>query len=193
MKGLSKDNFFFFGMDCSDLEIFPNTVEHAYLAILDDDLDSAQAVFERIDSPRAKWGTILVSILKGYMRGYPTYFQIRNFLEIDIDFLLKNDKINYVELCLGALEVLSGVNQEAFKFAARVMLENKLYKAALKYMERSKQIHYKDAELHFMYAKYYMDRAQYENAYFYINECLKLIPEYYPAIIMKQRIEELNF
>ena len=193
MKGLSKDNFFFFDKDCSNLEIFPNTVEHAYLAILDDDLDSAEAVFERIDSPRAKWGKVLVSILQGYMRDYPTYFQIRNFMEIDIDFLLKNDKISHVEQCLGALNILSEINQEAYKFAARAMLENKLYKAALKYMEKSKQIYYKDAELHYMFAKYYLENSNYEDALFYINECLKLVPEYYPALIMKQRIEEIKF
>ena len=44
-----------------------------------------------------------------------------------------------------------------------------------------------------MYAKYYMDINNYANAYFYINECLKLLPGYYPAIVMKQKIEENGF
>lgn len=193
MKGLNKENFFFFSDNCSEFTVEPNSLEHAYLAIINDDLASADAVFANLDSPRARWGRVLVSIIKGFMTTRPTYFEIRNFLEIDLDFLLKNNKIDYVEQCLGALEVLSAINQETYKFAARVMLENKLYSAALKYMDKSKQIYYNDPELHFMYAKYFMDTKHYSDAYFYINECLKLLPTYYPAIVMKQRIEEIGF
>jgi len=193
MKTLKKEIHFFFDKDCSNLVITPNSVEHGYIALLSEDLDAAEVIFSHIDSPRTKWGNILISILKGYMTDYPTYFQIRNFFEIDVNFLLKNNKIHYVEQCLGALDVLSSINQEVYKFSARVMLENKLYKAALKYMDKSKQIFYNDAELHFMYAKYYMDISYYQDAYIYINECLKLVPEYYPAKIMKKRIEEIKF
>ena len=80
---------FFFSRD-SDIFFKPGSIEHGYFAILDDDLETAAGVFENIDSPRAKWGKVLVSILKGYMNIYPTYFEIRNFLEIDLDFLIKN-------------------------------------------------------------------------------------------------------
>ena len=193
MKGLNKENFFFFSEDCSELAIIPNSIEHAYLAILNDDLKTAGIVFQNSDSPRAKWGTAFVSILSGFMTSYPTYFGIRNFLEIDLDFLLKNNKIDFVEQCLGALDILSTINQETYKFAARVMLENKLFSAAVKYMDKSKQIYYNDPELHFMYAKYYMDTHQYYEAYMYVNECLRLLPSYYPAKIMKDRIEEIRF
>ena len=92
MKSLSKENFFFFKDDCSNLEIKPNSLEHAYLAIVNDDLESAKIVFASLDSPRAKWGVIFVSILEGFMQELPTFFQIRNFMEIDLDFLIKNKK-----------------------------------------------------------------------------------------------------
>lgn len=193
MKGLNKDILFFFSKNPNELEIRPGSVYHAYLSILNDDLDSAFEIFSRLDSPRAKWGCSLTSVLKGYMTVFPTYFGIRNFLEIDLDFLLKNNKINYVEQCLGALDIFSTINQETYKFAARVMMENKLYTSALKYLDKSKQIFYNDAELHFIYAKYYKDTGNYRNAYYYINECLKLIPEYYPALVIKQQIEETGF
>lgn len=193
MKGLSKEKFFFFDVSCSELEIAPNSIEHAYLAILNSDLKSAGIIFKNNDSPRAKWGTVFVSILQGYMQNIPTFFEVRNFLEIDLDFLLKNNLIDYVEQCLGAIDILATINQETYKFTARVMLVNKLYSAALKYMEKSKKVYYNDPELHFMYAKYYLEKQNYDAAYFYINECLRLLPSYYPAIIMKQRIEELSF
>lgn len=193
MKGLNQEQFFFFYDDCSALNIKPNSLEHAYLAILNDDLDTAMTVFCNNDSPRSRWGKILVSILKGFMSQYPTYFEIRNFLEIDLDFLLKNNKIEYVEQCLGALEPLSSINQEIYKYAARVMIANRIFSAAIKYMDKSKKIYYNDPELHYMYAKYYYDMMQYKDAYNYINECLKLLPTYYPALKIKEKIEEIGF
>ncbi len=193
MLNLNGNKFYFFYDDDSSVKIKPDTIEHGYLAILNDEIGVAELVFSKIDSPRAKWACVLISVLNGYMKVFPTYFQIRNFFEIDLDFLLKNEKINYVEQLLGALEIFSSINQEVYKYAARVMYANKLYSAALKYMNKSKQIYYNDAELHFMLAKYYLRVNDYENALFYTNECLKLIPDYYPAHLLKQKIEESWF
>ena len=193
MTGLNEKILFFFD-DKNELpDIYPGSLCHAYLSILNDNLDEAYTIFSKNDSPRGLWGCSLTTVLKGYMTKCPTYFGIRNFLEIDLEFLLKNNKIDYVEQCLGALDVFSAINQEVYKFTARVMLKNHLYSSALKYMDKSKQIFYNDAELHFIYAKYYMDTRNYPSAYFYINECLKLLPSYYPAIVMKQKIDEIGF
>ena len=168
----------------------PDSIEHAYLAVLNDDLETAEIIFQKLDSPRAKWGRILVCILRGFLKELPTYFDIRNFLEIDLDLFLKNEKLDYVEQILGSLEILSAVNQEVYKYAARVIYVNKLYSAALKYLEKSKKIYYNDAELHFLLARYYLRVNDCEEALFYITECLRLIPDYYPALQLKQKIED---
>ena len=181
----NEKKIFFFYDDSSSIKIEANSIEHAYLAILNDELDVAVQIFSKIDSPRALWGKILVDILKGYLPEFPTYFQI------DLDMLLKNEKISYVEQVLGSLDILSTINQEIFKYTARVMYVNRLYSAALKYMNKSKKIYYNDAELHFMLAKYYLHVNDYEQALFYTEECLKLIPDYYPAHLMKQQIDEI--
>ena len=187
----NEKKIFFFYEDSSSIKIAPNSIEHAYLAIINEELDVAMKIFSQIDSPRAFWGKILVDILKGYLPEFPTYFQIRNFFEIDLDMLLKNEKISYVDQALGSLEILAAIIQENFKYTARVMYVNRLYSAALKYMNKSKKIYYNDAELHFMLAKYYLHVNDYEQALFYTEECLKLIPDYYPAHMMKQQIDEI--
>ena len=168
----------------------PRSIEHAYFCILNNDLDNAEAVFESLDSPRANWGKSLVGILRGFIERFPTYFEIRNFLEIDLDFLLKNEKLEYVELLLGCLELLSQINQESYKFAARVMYENKLYNAAREYLEKSKRINYRDPELHFLLSKYYMDSYNYSEACYYIDECLRILPDYYPAKKQREIIQK---
>lgn len=184
---------FFFTENNTNINFKPISIETAYLLILKDDLDNAHNIFKSIDSPRAQWGIVLIDILKGYTENYPSYFDIRNFLEIDIDFLLKNDKINYVEQLLGAIDFFTGINQETYKFVARVMFENKLYNIAKKYLDKSKSIYYKDPELHFMYAKYFLYTHESTYAKYHIDECLKILPDYYPAKKLKNEIENLSF
>ena len=180
---------FFFTEKDENIKITPKSIEHAYLSILNDDLISAEEVFKLNDSPRSRWGIILIEILTGFLQTYPTYFEIRNFLEIDMDFLLKNEKLDYIEQILGASEILITINQETYKYIARVMYENKLYKVARDYLEKSKAIFYKDPELHFMLAKYYLRLNDYDNTLYYINECLKILPEYYPAKKIKEQVQ----
>lgn len=163
-------------------------VEHAYFAILNSDLNLARKIFETVDSPRAHWGLAFVDILKGYIEKYPTYFEIRNFLEIDLDFLIKNEKIDYIEQLLGSLDLLKNINQEVYKYTARVMFENRFYKSCREYLEKSKDIFYNDPELHFLYAKYYIKTREYDNADFHLDECLNILPDYYPAKILQKEI-----
>lgn len=176
---------FFFSEDINEINFKPISIECAYLLIIKDDLDGALKIFEALDSPRANWGRALIGIFKGYMEIFPAYFEVRNFLEIDLDFLLKNEKIDYIEQVLGSLDVLSEINQEAYKFVARVMFENKFYNSAKKYLDKSKSIFYKDPELHFMYAKYFILRNESTYARFHIDECLKILPDYFPAKKLK--------
>ena len=178
---------FFFSQN-SNFVFKSNSIEFAYLSILNDDLSRAKSIFSSIDSSRAKWGKALVGILEGYLDSYPTYFQIRNYIEIDLDFLIKNSKIDYVELLLGSTEHLIITNQETYKYIARALYENNFYKIAKVYMDKSKEIFYNDPELHFIYAKYFININNLRKALFYINECLKIVPNYYPAILLKEKI-----
>lgn len=181
---------FFFSDALENMAIEPMSIEHGYLAILNDDLASSRAVFEKIDSPRGRWGRAFVEILGGYIEHFPSYFEIRNFYEIDLDFLIKNEKFNYVENLLSALKLLTGINQEVYKYTARVLYENKMYNASLEYMEKAKESFYRDPELHFMLAKFYLNSNQLTEANYYIDECLKVVPSYHPALKIKAEISK---
>ena len=179
---------FFFCKDFDTKKISQRSVEAAYLAILGDELKIAQAIFESLDSPRARWGKAFVDILLGYIEDFPSYFEIRNFLEIDLDFLLKNNRIDYVEQFLGSVDLLSSINIEVYKYIARAMFENRLYKSAKEYLDKSKNIFYNDPELHFMYAKFYIKSMDYDLADKHLEDCLRILPDYYPAKMMQKEI-----
>lgn len=182
---------FFFSKNNNNISFKPRDIEHAYLALLDNDIKTAERIFKDIDSPRAKWGISLIEILNGYLINYPTYFEIRNFLEIDLDFLIKNEKIDYIELLLGSTEILSAINQETYKYVARVMFENGYFDVAKEYLDKSKNIFYNDVELHFLYSKYFLKTNNYRKANFHIDECLNFLPDYFPAQKLKKEILKL--
>lgn len=111
-------------------------------------------------------------------------------MEIDIDFFIKNNKTDYIEQFMGALEILASINAETYKYIARVMFANNLYNVAKTYLDKSKEIFYNDAELHFIYAKYYTNKRNYIDANFHINECLRIIPNYFPALVIQKKLSE---
>ena len=179
---------FFFSNDNINLNIKAGSIEEAYLLVIKDDLDNALFIFKNLDSSRAKWGIFLINILKGFFTNYPTYFQIRNFFEIDLDYFIKNNKVEYVQMMLGASQNLIIINQEIYKYVARVMFENNYYNTCKEYLDKSKEVFFNDPELHFIYTKYYMKMNSLEKALNHINECLKIVPDYYPALVLKSEI-----
>lgn len=162
-------------------EIETTSLEQAYLALLNNDLDSALNLFCQNDSSRSHWGIALVKALKEETDSQPSYFEIRNFYEIDLDFLIKNEKFNYIETLLNRSNLWIGINQEIYKYVARVLFENNLDKLAIEYLEMSKNILYNDPEMHFMFAKYFLNIKEFEKSKSHIKECLKIVPDYYPA------------
>ena len=48
MVNFSKGKIFFFYPNCSDIKIIPNSLEHAYLCLLNNDLSSAKAIFSKM-------------------------------------------------------------------------------------------------------------------------------------------------
>ena len=68
------------------------------------------------------------------------------------------------------------------------MLENRLNKSAFEYLMLAKDCFYNDPELHFLFAKYYLKMRDFHQADYHLDECLNVIPEYYPAKILQKEI-----
>ena len=60
-------------------------------------------------------------------------------------------------------------------------------------MEKSKEIYYNDPELHFMFARFFLNVNNYIEAERYIHECRKLMPDYYPAKLLEAQIDGIKF
>lgn len=159
-------------------------VEAGYCCIVLDELDKAKELFQKVQEvdTRAKWGLILLQMIKGDILTFPTYFQIRNFLELDLSILILYCKGEYVEKIIRYADFMAYYNPECYKFIGRVFWANNLMSAAMFFLRRAKDKFYQDPELHYLLAYiFYNNDRNIDLAKKALGACLGILPEYAPA------------
>ena len=65
-------------------------LELGYCELLKGNLENSKKLFANISNynPRAHWAVRMIQFIEGYVTFLPTYFEIRNFLELDIDSMI---------------------------------------------------------------------------------------------------------
>jgi len=158
-------------------------VEYAYCRLLSGDAEGARLAF--VDKAkqdfRADWGRKLIEFVQGYVSNVPSYFQIRNFLEIDLNLLIQAGQAQYVENIINGADLFYSINPESYKFIARAMYNNDFAQIALYYLLKAKDKFYYDPEMHFMLANCYVKQGDILRAKESIKSCLTILPAYYPA------------
>lgn len=176
----------FLSGDFSDEKFFFQNdflLEFGYCRLLDGDVKMAKEAFGKVASNdvRADWAKKLIQFIEGYVSIVPSYFQIRNFLEIDLNLLIKAGQAQFVENIINGADLFFSVNPESYKFIARVMLYNDFTDVALHYLLKAKDKFYYDPEMHFMLATCYLKRGEKALARAEVRNCLAILPEYFPA------------
>lgn len=158
--------------------------EVAYCCLVLDETEKAEEFFNKAKTydNRACWGLFLLQMITGEIKSSPTYFQIRNFLELDLNILLLYCKGDYVESIIKYADYMAYYNPECYKFIGRVFWANGFIPAAKFFLRRAKDKFYQDPELHYLiaYIAYYEEKNL-EQCQKSINTCLELLPEYAPA------------
>ncbi len=133
--------------------------------LLQGNLEQAKEIWSSIktDSPPILWGRSLLEFINLYVINVPSFFQIRAFLEVDLDAMLKAGLLNYCENIVNGAHLLALNNQESYKFIGRVFINNNYYDLAELFLQKAKEVCYVDAEVHYLLAKYFIhnkDTAQ---------------------------------
>ncbi len=166
-------------------------VEAAYCELVLGHLDKAYKIFDKYaeENTRASWGKFLLQMIYNKVFITPKYFEIRNFLEIDINILLTYKKYNFVEKILAFANYMSRFNPETCKYIGRVLWANGYIKEAVMFLENGKKILYKDPELHYLLAYiYHNNYKDDEKTLKALNAALEILPEYFPANRLKSDI-----
>lgn len=158
-------------------------LELAYCKLLTGNLKEAQKIFSQNSENdlRADWGKKLILFIQEHTSAAPTYFQIRNFLEIDLNFLIRAGRADYVENIISRADIFYSVNPESYKFIARVMYNNDFIDLALYFLNQAREKFYYDPEMHLILAYCYMKKNQKELARQSVKNCLTILPDYTPA------------
>lgn len=165
-------------------------LEFAYCKLLRGEPDVSIQIFDSIKEreTRAHWASIMTGILLEKLTPYPTYFEIRNFLEIDLNLLINYEKGKYVEEIIKYADLFASVNSETHKYIGRVFWNNELYSYGKFFLERAKNYFYQDPELHVLLANVYEAEGNKDKALNSVENCLKILPEYFPALDLKRKL-----
>ena len=188
-----KNSLKYFFSENFEKPIYSDSLEHAYLLLLNENYLLAEEIFKQNNSSRAGWGVVLSQILQDDLKVFPSFFQISNFLEIDIDLFIKNDKTAILMKKMEKyLEILDIINCFIHQYICRVFCSIGYYKESYFYLRKSLDYFYKDLEVHFLLAKYFQIYNDICNAKSSLNECLLINNGYYPAIKLLKEFEEMN-
>lgn len=165
-------------------------LEYGYCKMLKGEVNEARKIFTPIrDSDmRADWAYLFIQFMNNYIQFMPTYLQVRNFLEIDIAFLLKAGLSEAVENVINACDIFYEINQESYKFIARVMLNYNYPTVAKIFLNRGVERCYNDPELHFLYGNYHLRYHNNVLAKHEFETSLEVLPGYYPAKMMLEKL-----
>lgn len=158
-------------------------LEYGYSRLLAGEVELANSIFLKLASQdlRADWGVKLIQFIRCYVSDIPSYFQVRNFLEIDLNLLIQARQPQFVENIINGADLFYSANAESYKFIARVMLFNDFVDIAVHYLLKAKEVLYHDPEMHFMLANCYVQKGEIAKAKECLKSCLTILPGYFPA------------
>ncbi len=167
-------------------------LENAYFELLSDNIGKAKNLFDAIkeNDIRAHWASFMISMIEGNIREYPSYFELRNFLEIDLNILINYFKGDYVEKIIRYSDFMFTINPEVHKFIGRVFYNKGYNEQGMYFLERAKSYFYHDPELHYLLAYIYYKDNNFENTEKALNDCLRILPEYYPAVNLLKKVKK---
>ena len=165
-------------------------LELGYCELLNDNIQQAKELFQSIKEKdiRAKWALNMISMIEGVVYEYPAYFELRNFLEIDLNIFINHYKGDYVQNIIRYSDFMFTINPEVYKFIGRVFYNNGLQEQAMFFLNRAKSYFYNDPELHYLLAFIFYNSGDYQKSLNCANDCLRILPEYFPAIDLINRI-----
>ena len=171
-------------------EFHRDKLEQAYCEIIFDNMKGARKIFEELEDKdiRAHWGLVMLDFIKGTVSRYPTYFELRNFLEIDINLLIMYCKGDYVEKIVRYADFMFTINPEVYKFIGRVFLNNEMKIQAMFFLKRAKDRFYQDPELHYIMAEVYYNDEDFDLCKKALTTCLEVLPNYAPAVALMKKL-----
>lgn len=157
--------------------------ECGYCRLFQGDKKGAGIIWQAIEdnSPLIMWAKALLGYIDKKQTRIPTFFQIRNFYECDLETLLSLNYTKWAENLINSIQYFSDINPEVYKFTARVLYNHRYFELAEKFLNAAKDYVYDDTELHFIEAQLRLAQNKKYAAIQSLQTVLEISPTYYPA------------
>ena len=178
--------------DCQQFFIKKGYIlENAYYELLSDNIEKAKILFDAVkDSDiRAHWASFMISMINSDITEYPSYFELRNFLEIDLNILMHYYKGDYVQNIVRYADFMFTINPEVHKFIGRVFYNNDYPEQCMYFLEKAKNYFFHDPELHYLLADIYYKSNKINDAEKALKDCIYVLPGSFPAVNLLKKIK----
>ncbi len=162
-----------------------NVLACAYCKFLTGEISEAKVILVMLNntSPAANWLLSLISVLENNTEYQPTYFQIRNFYEQDLEMLFLYKQNSTIEKIINKLYYFENFNKEIYKYTSRVLFNNGYIKQAEVLIKKSLSLWYKDPETHFILGEIYSKEKKLKEAKKSYLKAIEVNCGYEPASI----------
>jgi len=133
------------------------------------------------DSPARNWGMFFCEVFTENLTKYPSYLQIRAFLERDLSLFLKLNLIEFVQKIIDISEYLFDINPETNKIIARSFLYNNYPNYAKEYFYRAFDYTNQDAELYYLWGLYNLQIKNTSDCINALRKAISINENYIPA------------
>ncbi len=131
------------------------------------------------DSPLKLWCQYLCELFSenNIVKNYPSYFEIRNFLETTVYVLLRSKNYPYIELIVNNLNKLLKINPDSEKSVGYAFLNFGDLNNAEICLNNSSKRNPSDGEAFFMLGKLYLKKGLAHDAIIVLQNALLLLPD----------------
>ena len=135
------------------------------------------------------WAFALLGLITSDVKQYPTFLQIRHYIEADIVNLHESGQLSYLNQLLRYSQWLAQINPEVYKLIGRSFLGLGELKRAEAYLLKGQQTYPQDAEIYFHLGQYYHAAEQPKVARLMLNQCLMINAHYNPARLLREQLQ----
>ena len=162
-----------------------------YCKFLNAKLGEAKVILNEyaFSSSFSDWILKLINVINDNYSNPPTYFQIRNFYEQDLEMLYLYKRYSFINKIISKSKYFGNFNMEIYKYNGRFLYNHNYNEDAVKFLKKSLDIYYKDPETHFILGGIYEKSKDKESAIKSYKKSIEVNGEYYPAL---KRIKELE-
>ena len=170
-----------------------NMVGVAFTLILMGSLDDANSYLQKVNkSPAKMWCEFLIDIFteKPRIKSWPSFLQIRHFLEFTVYYLLLSKQYIFIDLLVKSLKKLLDLNMDSEKYIGYAYLSYGDVDQALKYMNSSIKRNKLDGELYFMLGKAHIMKNNFQGALSMLENAKSLLPNHYPTRLLLEHVKQ---